>query len=452
MTRLFRRLNGWLFALLLLACAGAIGYLTARFDLVADWTYGGRATLSTESRAVLKTLNGPVDIVSYANPQDDIRSNIASFMQRYQRVKPDISLRFVDPQQDPAAMRELGITTNGMLILHYRGHEQRLDTLTERSLTNALKRLMRGNDRIVAFVSGDGERSPADSGNADLGTFVEQMQESGIRAVPLNFTQVAAVPLHTDLVVLASPQQALPYGAVKALTDYVANGGNLLWLTEPANDDLHLGALADTLGLHVLPGVLVDGQGSAVGLNDPRLLALGDYPPHAITHGFKLATQFPQVSALALATQTAWHASPFLRSGVQSWTEFKPIDNAHASTIRYDASAGELKGPLDFGFALSRLSPSPDKAEQRVVVIGDGDFLSNAYLGEGGNRELGRRIVDWLLGDDVLVNMPVSQGAPDRVLRISQAQLSTASLGFLVALPLLLLVACGWMAWRRRRA
>ncbi|WP_430391709.1 GldG family protein [Dyella sp. 20L07] len=451
MARLLRHVNGWLFALALLLAAGAIGYFSTRYEHVADWTYDGRASLSPESRAVLDTLRGPVEIVSYANPQSDLRHTIAGFVERYQRVKPDLSLRFVDPQQDPAAMRELGITVDGALILHYQHREQRLDELSERSLTNALERLARGGERIVAFVSGDGERRPNDKGNADLGTFVAQLESRGMRAVPLNFAQVTAVPQHTDLVVLASPELALPEGAVKALTDYVANGGNLLWLNEPSNDDLHLAPLADALGVRVLPGVLVDGQGAALGLKDPRMVALGDYPKHAITRGFTLTTLFPQVSALAVATHTDWQIAPFLRSSAQSWTEFKPIDNVESSSIQYDATAGELKGPLDFGFALSRLSPSPDKAEQRVVVIGDGDFLSNTFLGNGGNRALGERIFDWLLGDDALVNLP-PRGAPDRVLQINQAQLSAVTLGFLVVLPLLLLGLGGWIAWRRRRA
>jgi ABC-type uncharacterized transport system involved in gliding motility auxiliary subunit len=451
MARFFRHLNGWLFALALLLAAGAVGYLTTRHDHVSDWTFGGRASLSPESRAVLATLHGPVEIVSYANPQGDLRHTVAGFVERYERAKPDLTLRFVDPQQDPAAMRELGITVDGALILHYQGREQRLDELSERSLTNALERLARGGERIVAFVSGDGERRADDKGNADLGTFMAQMEGRGMRAVPLNFAQVTAVPQHTDLVVLASPELALPDGAVKALADYVSNGGNLLWLSEPTNDDLHLTPLADALGIRVLPGVLVDGQGAALGLKDPRMLALGDYPQHAITRGFQLTTLFPQVSALAMAARTDWKVAPFLRSSAQSWTEFKPIDNAQSSSIQYDASAGELKGPLDFGFALSRLSPSPDKAEQRVVVIGDGDFLSNTFLGNGGNRALGERIFDWLLGDDALVNLP-PRGAPDRLLQITQAQLSSVTLGFLVVLPVLLLLIGGFIVWRRRRA
>lgn len=450
MRHLFRRLDGWLFALLLILAAAAIGYLSTRYAHQADWTANGRTSLSAESRAVLARFDGPVEIVSYANPQGDLRQTVAGFLQRYQAVKPDLSLRFVDPQLDPAKMRELGITVDGALILHYKDREQRLDELSERSLTNALERLLRGSDRIVAFVTGDGERRADGQANADLGTFMAQLEARGMRAVPLNFAQVATVPEHTDLVVLASPSLTLPPGAVQALVAYVQNGGNLLWLSEPANDDLGLKPLADALGVRVLPGVLVDGSGAALGLHDPRLIALGDYPPQAITRGFTLTTLFPQVSALAQSTQGGWAVKPFLRSGAQSWTEFQPIDNGKPSDIRFDADAGELKGPLDFGFALSRLSPSPDKSEQRAVVIGDGDFLSNTFLGNGGNRALGERVFDWLLGDDKLVELP-PRGAPDRLLQISQTELNALSFGFLVALPVLLLLIGGLIAWRRRR-
>ena len=450
MRNAFRRLDGWLFALLLVLACAAIGYLGTRHVYRADWTANGRISLSAESRAVLKQLDGPVEIVSYASPQGDLRQTIAGFVQRYQAVKPDLSLRFVDPQLDPAKMRELGITVDGAVIVHYKGHEQRLDELSERSLTNAMVRLLRGNDRIVAFVTGDGERHADGKANADLNTFMAQLEASGLRAVPLNFTQVNAVPGHTDLVVLASPTVPLAPASTQALVSYVQNGGNLLWLSDPANEDLGLAPLAGALGIKVLPGVLVDGSGAALGLHDPRMIALGSYPIQQITRGFALTTLFPQVSALARTSNSEWAATPFLRSSPQSWTEFKPIDNSKTSDIHFDPASGELKGPLDFGFALSRLSPSPDKSEQRAVVIGDGDFLSNTFLGNGGNRALGERVFDWLLGDDKLVDLP-PRGAPDRLLEISQGELDALSFSFLLALPLLLLLIGGAIVWRRRR-
>lgn len=450
MRHLFRRLDGWLFVVMVLLAAGALGFLSTRFTHVSDWTAAGRTSLSAQSRAVLARLDGPVEITSYASPQGDLRQTVAGFLQRYQAVKSDLHLKFVDPQQDPAAMRELGITVDGALIVRYGQREQRLDELSERSLTNALERLIRGSDRMVAFVTGDGERRADGKANADMGTFMAQLESRGMRAVPLNFSQVGAVPEHTDLVVLASPTMALPPGAVQALVDYLQRGGNLLWLTEPANDALGLDPLATALGVHVLPGVLVDGSGAALGLHDPRIITRGDYPPQAITRGLTLTTLFPQVSALAQVSRGDWAVAPFLRSGPQSWTEFQPIANDASSDIRFDAAAGELKGPLDFGLALSRLSPSPDKSEQRAVVIGDGDFLSNTFLGNGGNRALGERVFDWLLGDDKLVDLP-PRGAPDRLLQISQAGLNMISVGFLIALPLLLLLIGGAIVWRRRR-
>lgn len=435
-----RRLNGWMFALLVLLGAGAIGFLTARHDHIVDWTYNSRVSMSPETRAVLAKFNGPVDIVSYASPQGDLRQTIAAVLQRYQKAKPDLHLRFVDPQQDPAAMRNLGITVDGELILHYHGRQQRLDTLTERSFTDALERLVRGSDRIVAFVTGHGERRADGVANADLGTFVSQLEQSGMRAVPLNFSQVTSVPAQTDLVVLAGPQTPLTPGATKALTDYLATGGNLLWLVDPGNLDASLQPIADALGIRVLPGELIDTSSPAVGLKDPRMIVLGDYPASMITRGFTLTTLFPEVAPLAEVRKSDWKIEPFLRSSPQATTQSL---NGNAAV--------PLRGPLDFGFAFSRLSPSPAKSEQRVVVIGNGDFLSNSFLGNGGNRALGERVFNWLLGDDQLISMP-PRGAPDRILNVSQGELSALTIGFMVIMPLMLLAIGGWIAWRRRRA
>lgn len=91
--------------MLLLVGAGCAGYLTTRHAVVVDWSAGARASLTPQSRAVLKKLDGPVEIVSYASSGSDLRRTVAAFVDRYRQLKPDLSLRFVDPEQDPAAMR-----------------------------------------------------------------------------------------------------------------------------------------------------------------------------------------------------------------------------------------------------------------------------------------------------------------------------------------------------------
>src|SRR4029078_8096214 len=121
----------------------------------------------------------------------------------------------------------------------------------------------------------------------------------------------------------------------------------------------------------------------------------------------------------------------------KSWNETShiPKGGEAGDTIRQDADAGEIPGPLDLACAWSRVSPRPDRNDQRVVVIGDGDFLSNSFLGNGGNAEFGQRVFDWLLGDDDQISVP-DRTAPDRALALTQAQLGVLSVVFLVALPL----------------
>ena len=435
---------------LVLTAAVLVAFLSTRFGFERDLSHANGASLSPASVALLKTLDAPVEVVSYASTQGGLRAIIADFVDRYRRAKPDISLRFVDPDADPQAMRAAGVSVDGEFELRYRDRSERLKVLSETEFSNALLRLSRTRERIVAFLEGEGERQPLGKANADLGTFVAGLAERGLRAVPLPLANTGTVPENTDLLVVANPRVALAPAVARELVDYVDRGGNLLWLTEP-DENAGLDALAKALSIRVLPGTVVDATGSAFGLGDPSFVALAKYPPHAITKGFLLTTLLPQAAALAQLAEPHWDLKPILRSSDKSWNETGHIPKAgeSADTIRQDADAGEIPGPLDLGFALSRISPRPDRKEQRVVVIGDGDFLSNSFLGNGGNRELGQRVFDWLTGDEEQIAVP-DKSAPDRTLALTQAELGALSVVFLIGVPLVL-AASGMLIWWRPR-
>ena len=444
------RFDNLLYALLLIAVALLVGFISTRYRYVHDFSHAQRSSLGEQSKRLLVTLDGPIELVSYARAQGTLRKTITDFVERYRRAKPDVVLSFVDPDADPAAMRAAGVQIDGEIDVRYAGRTERLRVLDEAALSSALLRLSRSHERIVVFLEGEGQRRADGQANADLGQFGAVLAQRGVRIVHLALGSTPRIADNVELVVIANPRVALPPAGAHELVDYVERGGNLLWLLEPG-ENVGLDALAEVLSLRQLPGVIVDGGGQQFGIGDPSFVAVNRYPEHAITRGFDLATLYPQPLALAQVTPPRWDFKPVLQSSAQSWNEVGHIPKAGEpeGNVRYDGVDGEIPGPHDFAFALTRLSPRPGGSEQRVIVIGDGDFLSNSFLGNAGNRELGGRVFDWLLADDALIEV-ADNAAPDRTLSLSQGTLTALSLGFLVALPVLF-AASGLLIWRRRR-
>ena len=158
----------------------------------------------------------------------------------------------------------------------------------------------------------------------------------------------------------------------------------------------------------------------------------------------------PQSVALDSQPLAGWQTDVLLESRSSSWSETGALEGQ----IQFDPNTLERPGPLILGLALSRLKPGEepgDAARQRVVIIGDGDFLSNTYLGNGANLELGLNIFNWLVLDEALIALP-PRSVPDPTLRLSESALALLAALFLVILPAGLM-SSGWLIWwfRRRR-
>ena len=114
----------------------------------------------------------------------------------------------------------------------------------------------------------------------------------------------------------------------------------------------------------------------------------------------------------------------------------------------------DKQGPLTIGISLERELESQQGEElvtkqQRVVVTGDGDFLSNTYLANSGNNELGTRIINWLSSDDEFIAIP-PKISNDTQLNVSPTVLGIIGIGFLFILPAAL-IAIGIAIGLRRK-
>ena len=448
-TRASRRqlqLQNLVFVIGLIVAAGLLGWLSTRYTIEADWTSNGRNSLSADSRKLLDEMPGPVHITAYARETPALREHIKDLVARYRRHKADIELHFVNPDAEPERVRELGITMDGELLLAYQGRSEKIQELSEQSLTNALLRIARPNPHKVVFLSGHGERNPAGQANHDFGKFGKLLADKGIRLETLMLAETPAIPEDASLLVIADPRIPLLPGEVQRVNRYIRNGGNLLWLIEPGPLN-GLEPVAETLGVEPLPGTVVDATTQLYGIDNPAFAIIPDYPMHEITRNMENAiTLFPQACALEVTAPEGWQAEPLLTTLDRAWTEIGPI----SGTIRFDQDSDERMGPLDIGYILTRESGDEDHpGQQRVVVIGDSDFLSNTYLGNAGNINLGLALFNWLNHDDRFIAI-TARTATDVNLELGKIAQAVIGFGFLFILPLALLAAGVGIWWRRR--
>jgi ABC-type uncharacterized transport system involved in gliding motility auxiliary subunit len=444
------QLQNLVFVVGLLVMAGLLAWLSTRYNLEADWTRDGRNTLSIDSRQLLDEMHDPVHITAFATDNDVMRSHIRDLVARYQRHKSDVDLQFVNPDAEPERTRDLGITMDGELLVAYQGRSEKIQSLSEQSLTNALLRIARQKQRKVAFLAGHGERDPDGQANHDLGQFGKLLAQKGIELTRLNLAETPTLSDDINLLVIADPRVSLLAGEVHLLNSYVEQGGNLLWLAEPGNA-ANLEPLAETLGVEFLPGVVVDATTQLFGIENPAFAIIPSYPMHAITREMTSLTLFPQAVALDVEAPEGWQTAALLTTLDRSWTEIGEL----SGTIKFDQDSDERMGPLDIAFVFSRSRDAKaaqgedSTGEQRVAVIGDSDFLSNAYLGNAGNIELGLNLFNWLNHDDEFIAI-AARTAGDINLELGRLSQTLIAFGFLLGLPLLLLGTGVTVWWRRR--
>jgi ABC-type uncharacterized transport system involved in gliding motility auxiliary subunit len=434
------RLKNFLATVLILTLLFTAAWLSRQYHTQIDLSANAGNTLSETSVKVLEKIPDAVIIKAFIN-EAALKRQLSQLLKRYQQVKANITVEFIDPKLALEQAREYNIGQQGAVVVEYRGRSEKITYVDETSLTNALLQLASTQELWITFLSGHGERSPAGLANFDLGLFGQELKKRRIKARTLSLTTVAAIPDNSSLLVLAGPAVALLPGELDIISQYINAGGNVLILTDP--DNHYLADIEQQLGIHKLPGTLVDSSSGLYGIDNPSFVLTSEYEQHPVTLGFHNIAVFPLTAALQVEDENEYLSEALLSSDERSWTESGEI----AGKIRFDADSEEREGPLDFAFALTR--ELNNGKQQRIIIIGDGDFLSNAYLGNVGNLELGLRMINWLTENDQFIDIPAKMTL-GKTLQLSTVAIAIIGLGFLIILPAAFFVA-GFIIWRKRK-
>ncbi|MBK8015507.1 MAG: GldG family protein [Betaproteobacteria bacterium] len=445
-TRIAHLIQNGVFAALLVAAVLLVAPLAQRH--FKDWalTQNSRNSLSEGSVQTLALLKGPVRITGYATEQNptlgNLRLRIADFIGRYQRVKKDIEVAFIDPREQPKAVSAANIRVDGEMIVEYDGRSEHLTSLDEQSLTNLLARLARKTERTIMFLDGHGERKPSGIANHDLGEFGKRLETKGFKVSPLNLAAAQQVPDNAAVLVIANPQVDLLPVEVEKIKAWIEKGGSIFWMID--QEPLHgLQPIADLLRLQLGPGVVVDPAANALKASATLSIAFA-YGNHPATRDFALNSAFPSARRIAVADDDrTWRVTPLVEVAQSGWVEMGEL----SGDVGFD-KARDIKGPITVVAALER---EVEGKSQRIVVTGSGHFLANTYAGLLGNLDLGINFINWLSGDENLITLQ-PKAIIDGSLTLSRSELLFLMLTFLLAIPGAFLFTGGMIWWRRRHS
>jgi ABC-type uncharacterized transport system involved in gliding motility auxiliary subunit len=437
------------FVLLFLVLIFLLGFLSHDYHISRDITQSNRNTLTEGSVNILKQMKAPVNVTVYVSQDDQYRKTINDFISRYQRTKPDIKVKFINPAEQPKVAQDEGIKAEGELVVEYQKRSEHLaPPYVEQDMTNLLVRLSRTNQRAVMYLDGHGERNLLGVKNHDLGEFGRQLEKKGFKFANPDLTIAQGVPTNGAMLVIAGPQVDVSEVEAKKIKTYLESGGNLLWLLD--DEKMHgLQPVAEYLGLEVTPGMVVDLSSAQYGA-DSKVAFASSYGEHAITKNFMLRTLFPEARKIEAhgTDDNGWQVSHLVEVAPNGWLETGKIDDK----VSFDDKK-DIRGPINIAVALER---KYGQKGQRVVVVGNGNFLSNTFIANGGNLDLGVNIVNWLAGDDRLISIQPKPLKDVNVMIPSDAggKILAALIffGFRLILPVALLIAGIVIWWKRRKA
>ena len=486
--------------------------------------------LRSETRQLLEAYSQANDEISYRfiDPMDEeedpdiIRSQLEEFGLQAARVDIQESGRLSTELVYPWALAYYeGRTVKIPLLKNQLGStmEDRVSNSVqnlEYAISDALSKLLKPKSRKVAVLKGNGEMD-----DAYIADFFSTLRDYYYIA-PFTLDSVAVDPQGTlddlsefDLAVVVKPTEAFSEEEKYVLDQFTLRGGSSLWLIDATYQqtdslsnrsfvlprDLNLNDLFFKYGLRINPDLVKDVYAAPIVLASgaDREAQFNRYPwffyplsssaaNHPVSTNLE-GVRFEYASSIdtlpnSLQQTVLLTTSPLSRKvGLPYPIDFekeipenlKVVNEGPSATMAYDSGEIPLALLIEGEFTsayTNRIKPfalagAGEKGESRMVVISDGDLMSNQLDSNGrplelgfdrftgnfyGNKEFLLNTVNYLLDDTGLINIRSKDIALSFMdpQRIVAERTSWQMLNILLPLGLLLFLG-GFIQWNRRR-
>ena len=496
--------------------AVVLGYFSSRPALMFyyDATDTNTNTLTPNSQEILKNLKGKITINTYVNildeyyyyglPKGELRD--MNRFKQYLRFKPDMKMkyfRYYDKANNPSMDKRYPQLNDRERMLEY-AKIHRLDsnlfmspkeirkiedlapegnrfvrTLvtengnktflrifddmsvhpSEAEISAAFKRLG-AHLPLVGFIKGQGERSSIRSGDRHYNKFA---QEKPFRYSLINqgfdFSEVKLdneIPKTIDILVLTDMRIPLKPEQKANLDKYIAQGGNILIAGEPGRQEFMNPVIAN-LGVEFMEGRVVE---PSENFPSDFIIALPTAAGANLMYQLKMMRNkdyvltMPGTTALKYTQDKGFKVTELFVSDTTGlvWNETETT-NFTDDTVKLNTTVGEL--PLTPAVTAITLSRNVGEKEQKIVILGDADCISNGEISIGrsgvnaANYNFIMGAFFWMSNDQVPVD--VRRPAPrDNSIHLGISGMIVTKWMLIGFLPLLMIFLYT-LIWIRRR-
>ena len=414
-----------------------------------DWTEDKANTLAPESVEVLNRLPEPVKATAFFSSQFNTTS-ARDLLEKYRiNSKGKFEFEFVDPNRNPLAAQNAGITGDGKILLQMGESHEIVAAASERELTNGFIRLLNPEKYTVYFLSGEGEHSIDENSEVSYTRIRQALENKNYVVKTLNL-EAEVIPADAKVVVLAGPTIPLSEQAVDALKAYLSAGGSLIAMENPVaatefgdRSDPLADYLSSEWGITLNNDIVIDTQAPSSALDATAV----QYSQHPITEKMGgLGVTFPLARSVSVAFDVEnVTVTDLIYTTDAAWGE-KDFASIEAGQPSYDPET-EAIGPMLLAAAAENTSTNG-----RVFVTGNSFFAVDSSFDAMGNGDLLVNSIDWGAEKEELISLTsvtptertfVAPGSFQRMFML-------AGTVCLIPLAIIIMGATSWYARRKQ--
>lgn len=413
-------------AIIVLATLGIVFMLISHYHYRWDMTREKVYSLPAATTEILKDLKGKrIEVLLFYSQEDPVRQGLEVFMRECQRYHPEFHYNFYDPNRRPRLARQFNIKQPSTLLIRSGDREERLFQPSEEDLSNAFLRILHPKDMDVCFVTGHGEAEIFGEENG-FQQFREVIEGYNSKAYEIVLER-DHVPAACQVVVVGGPRLEIKPEEFSDLKKAFENGKGVLLLIDPMDPGVgdSFENFAKEFGVLLGKNVLIDKSSRIAGGDFLMPLVSQYFIKHPVAKSMNQATFFPIVRTVQPSTEMpdTLEVIPLAMTASGTWAE-TDLPTLEKGEAAFDIKT-DIAGPLPIAVAVEKkdgtrdsglgtrktekiqqgTSPEEQAPHDRMVVVGDSDFLTNSYLNLSGNKDFGIKMIRWLGKDDRFIDV-----------------------------------------------